>query len=58
VLKDRDRNGLLEYAQKFVSSPGKQDGLYDLDEGRAVARVARARRRAARSAGRRHARAA
>jgi len=28
VLKDRDRNGLLEYAQKFVSSPGKQDGLY------------------------------
>jgi hypothetical protein len=28
VLKDRDSNGLLEYAQKFVSTPGKQDGLY------------------------------
>jgi hypothetical protein len=28
VLKDRDKNGLREYAQKFVSSPGKRDGLY------------------------------
>jgi hypothetical protein len=28
VLKDRDNNGLLEYAQKLVSSPGKRDGLY------------------------------
>jgi len=28
AMKDRDRNGLLEYAQKFVSAPGKQDGLY------------------------------
>jgi len=28
VLKDRDNNGLLEYAQKFWSEPGKQDGLY------------------------------
>ena len=28
VLKDRDRSGALEYAQKIVSSPGKQDGLY------------------------------
>jgi len=28
VLKDRDNNGLLEYAQKLVSSPGKKDGLY------------------------------
>ena len=28
VLKDRDRNGLLEYAQKIVSTPGTQDGLY------------------------------
>jgi hypothetical protein len=28
VLKDRDKNGLLEYATKFASSPGKQDGLY------------------------------
>lgn len=25
---DRDRNGYLEYAQKFMSSPGKRDGLY------------------------------
>jgi hypothetical protein len=28
ALKDRDRDGLLAYAQKFVSSPGKKDGLY------------------------------
>jgi hypothetical protein len=28
ALRDRDRNGLLEYAQKFMSSPGKKDGLY------------------------------
>jgi hypothetical protein len=28
ALKDRDRNGLLEYAQKFVSDPGKRNGLY------------------------------
>lgn len=28
ALKDRDRDGLLEYAQKFVSDPGKQNGLY------------------------------
>jgi hypothetical protein len=26
--KDRDGNGVLEYAQKFASSPGKHDGLY------------------------------
>lgn len=25
---DRDRNGALEYARKFASSAGKQDGLY------------------------------
>jgi Protein of unknown function (DUF2950) len=25
---DRDGNGLLEYAQKMVSAPGKRDGLY------------------------------
>lgn len=25
---DRNGNGLLEYAQKFASSPGKHDGLY------------------------------
>ena len=28
VLKDRDNNRLLEYAQKLVSTPGKRDGLY------------------------------
>ncbi len=26
--KDRDKNGLLEYAQKFKSDPGKKNGLY------------------------------
>jgi len=26
--RDRDANGVLEYAQKIVSSPGKKDGLY------------------------------
>jgi Protein of unknown function (DUF2950) len=26
--RDRNGNGVLEYAQKFVSSPGKRDGLY------------------------------
>ncbi len=25
---DRDRDGLLEYAQKFISLPGKKDGLF------------------------------
>ena len=28
VLKDRDRDGLLGYAQQFVSNPGKKNGLY------------------------------
>ncbi len=28
ATKDRDRNGLLEYAQKFISDPGKTNGLY------------------------------
>lgn len=28
VSKDRDGNGIVEYAQKFISSPGKKDGLY------------------------------
>jgi hypothetical protein len=28
ALKDWDGDGLLEYAQKFVSTPGKKDGLY------------------------------
>jgi len=26
--RDRDANGVLEYAQKIMSSPGKKDGLY------------------------------
>jgi hypothetical protein len=28
ATKDRDKDGLLEYAQKFISSPGEHDGLY------------------------------
>lgn len=28
AMKDRDSDGFHEYAQKFVSSPGKKDGLY------------------------------
>jgi hypothetical protein len=28
ALKDRDGNGLLEYATKFASDPGKKNGLY------------------------------
>ena len=28
AMKDRDKNGLLEYAQKFRSDPGKKNGLY------------------------------
>ena len=28
ATRDRNDNGLLEYAQKLVSAPGKQDGLY------------------------------
>jgi len=36
VLRDRDKDGLLEYAQKFWSEPGKKDGLYwDTKEGEA-----------------------
>ncbi|MGO4439822.1 DUF2950 domain-containing protein [Rhizobium sp. RAF56] len=31
--EDRDRDGVFEFAQKLISSPGKQDGLYwDADE--------------------------
>jgi hypothetical protein len=26
--EDRNHNGILEYARKFLSSPGKEDGLY------------------------------
>ena len=34
AMKDRDKNGLLEYAQKFVSDPGKKNGLYwDVKQG-------------------------
>ncbi len=28
AMKDRDKNGLLEYAEKLVSDPGKKNGLY------------------------------
>ncbi len=28
ATKDRDKDGVLEYAQKFMSSPGKRDGLF------------------------------
>lgn len=28
AMKDRDKNGLLEYAQKFISDTGKKNGLY------------------------------
>jgi hypothetical protein len=28
VAKDRDRDGILEYAAKFTSTPGKHDGLF------------------------------
>ena len=28
AMKDRNKNGLLEYAQKFISDPGKKNGLY------------------------------
>src|SRR5579871_1371398 len=28
ATQDHDRDGLLEYAQKIISSPGKKDGLY------------------------------
>lgn len=28
VAKDQDANGVLEYARKLVSTPGKHDGLY------------------------------
>ena len=28
ALKDRNGDGFIEYAQKFISDPGKEDGLY------------------------------
>ncbi len=28
ATKDRDKDGVLEYAQRFASSPGKRDGLF------------------------------
>jgi len=34
ALKDRDSDALLAYAQKFISDPGKKDGLYwETEEG-------------------------
>ncbi len=34
AAKDRDGDGLFEYAQKFISTPGKKDGLYwNVNEG-------------------------
>lgn len=33
ALKDHDGNGVLEYATKFASTPGKEDGLYWNDPG-------------------------
>ena len=34
MIADHDGDHILEYAQKFVSTPGKQDGLYwDAQEG-------------------------
>lgn len=37
ATKDRDKDGLLEYAQKLISTPGQHDGLYWEDqEGKAV----------------------
>jgi hypothetical protein len=36
ALNDHDGDGLLEYAQRFISTPGSQDGLYwDAKEGAA-----------------------
>src|ERR1700681_1459724 len=37
ATKDRDKDGLLEYAQKFISTPGEHDGLYwETQEGEAA----------------------
>jgi hypothetical protein len=37
ATKDRDKDGLLEYAHKFISTPGKHDGLYwETQEGAAA----------------------
>jgi hypothetical protein len=33
AMRDRDGDGVLAYAQKFVSSPGRHDGLYWVDAG-------------------------
>ena len=45
MRRDRDGNGVLEYAQKFASSPGKHDGLYwPARPGREPARTALCRR--------------
>jgi hypothetical protein len=37
ATKDRDKDGLLEYAHKFISTPGEHDGLYwETQEGEAA----------------------
>jgi hypothetical protein len=37
ATKDRGKDGLLEYAQKFISTPGEHDGLYwETQEGEAA----------------------
>jgi hypothetical protein len=36
AAEDRDRDGILEYAQRVASAPGKQDGLYSDDAGRSL----------------------
>jgi len=37
ATKDRDKDGLLEYAQKLLSAPGQRDGLYwETEEGKAA----------------------
>ena len=43
AMKDRDKNGLLEYAQKFISDANKKNGLYWDTEGQASRRVPSAR---------------
>jgi hypothetical protein len=36
AAEDRDRDGILEYAQRVASAPGKQDGLYSDDAERSL----------------------
>jgi hypothetical protein len=52
---DRDGDGNLEYAQKLVSSPGKQDGLYwEGEGGTLVPKAFAAAAEAASEAGKKH----